>query len=304
MNIGQVRYFVTVYEEGSFSRAARRLFVTVQATSKAIADLEREVGAELFERKSRGVEPTPFGSAFYIKAAPVLRRFEDLEAFAMGRDAATMPAGAAVLGDLRLALCSPAFPGYERVLANIDALIRKNIGIQTKARLSDDEEGRELLRKGEVDALITIGVYNDPETDCVPLLQAPAGIAMASDHPLARKDVVRLEDIAEYPLFVVKGADLTRLIYELHRARGLVPECEVVETHDAFHDVFRVRDGIMFCVGLPVLSSEEENTAVRPIAREQAVPVPICFVSLKSGKTSAYLAAERFLVSRTRASRA
>lgn len=44
MNINQVKYFVTVYEQGSISTAARGHNVSAQAVSKAISDLEREYG--------------------------------------------------------------------------------------------------------------------------------------------------------------------------------------------------------------------------------------------------------------------
>lgn len=91
MNIKQVRYFVAVFQSGSLSAAAKEQYVTVQAVSKAIADLERELKNELFVRESRGVHPTLFGKAFYVKAEPVLRSFDELEAFAHRRRSAESP---------------------------------------------------------------------------------------------------------------------------------------------------------------------------------------------------------------------
>mgnify|MGYP002271203767 FL=1 len=58
LNIKQVRYFVAVFQSGSLSAAAKEQYVTVQAVSKAIADLERELKNELFVRESRGVHST------------------------------------------------------------------------------------------------------------------------------------------------------------------------------------------------------------------------------------------------------
>ena len=78
LNIKQVRYFVAVFQSGSLSAAAKEQYVTVQAVSKAIADLERELKNELFVRESRGVHPTLFGKAFYVKAEPVLRSFDEI----------------------------------------------------------------------------------------------------------------------------------------------------------------------------------------------------------------------------------
>lgn len=294
MNIGQVRYFVTVYEEGSFSRAARKLLVTVQATSKAIADLEREIGGALFDRKSRGVEPTALGTSFYCKAAPVLRGFEELEDFARDPDAAC----AAMPQTLELALCSPRFVGYEHVLANISKLIKQNVDIETNVRLAASCESLSLLRSGEVDALVTIGTYDDPAIDCVPLLQAPSGVCFAEGHPLKGKKEVALDDLLDYPILVAPEADLTRFIYEMFREHGFDREYETITDNEALIDAFFRRQGIMFCVGLPALT--DDFATVVPIRREDALPVPICFVSLKERKTPAYLAAERFLTARTR----
>jgi DNA-binding transcriptional LysR family regulator len=65
---GQLRYFVTVVEEGQMTRAARRLEIAQPALSQAIAQLESEVGVRLLARHARGVTLTAAGEEFYEKA--------------------------------------------------------------------------------------------------------------------------------------------------------------------------------------------------------------------------------------------
>ena len=84
MNINQVKYFVTVYEQGSISTAARGHNVSAQAVSKAISDLEREYGQKLFDRANSGVSPTVQGRAFYQKAKVAARAYTDLETMSFG----------------------------------------------------------------------------------------------------------------------------------------------------------------------------------------------------------------------------
>jgi len=69
---GQLRYFVTVAEEGQITRAARKLHLAQPALSQAIAQLESELDVELLIRHPRGVTLTDAGQAFLIKARAVL----------------------------------------------------------------------------------------------------------------------------------------------------------------------------------------------------------------------------------------
>jgi DNA-binding transcriptional LysR family regulator len=68
----QLRYFVTVSEEGQITRAARRLHIAQPALSQALAQLETELDIVLFERHPRGVTLTPAGEAFLVKARAAL----------------------------------------------------------------------------------------------------------------------------------------------------------------------------------------------------------------------------------------
>jgi DNA-binding transcriptional LysR family regulator len=73
MEIKQIRCFLAVYEEGSFSKAASRLNATQPGLSVQIAGLETELGVNLFERHARGVQPTAAGRRFYQHGLDLLR---------------------------------------------------------------------------------------------------------------------------------------------------------------------------------------------------------------------------------------
>src|SRR5688572_24156907 len=63
MTLRQLEYLVAVVDEGSFGRAAPRLYVSQPTLSQQIRALEAEVGGPLLERLARGVRPTPAGEA-------------------------------------------------------------------------------------------------------------------------------------------------------------------------------------------------------------------------------------------------
>ena len=68
----QLRYFVTVAEEGQITRAAKKLYIAQPALSQAIAQLESELGLQLLERHAKGVRLTAAGEAFLEKARAVV----------------------------------------------------------------------------------------------------------------------------------------------------------------------------------------------------------------------------------------
>jgi DNA-binding transcriptional LysR family regulator len=71
VDLRQLRYFVAVAEEQSFTRASRRLHVTQQTVSASIAGLERQLGCQLLERTGRSVELTAAGQSL-LDAAPAV----------------------------------------------------------------------------------------------------------------------------------------------------------------------------------------------------------------------------------------
>ena len=79
---GQLRYFVTVADEGQITRAAARLHIAQPALSQAIAQLESDLGVELLERHARGVTLTAAGEAFLPKARAAVASEEEVEATA------------------------------------------------------------------------------------------------------------------------------------------------------------------------------------------------------------------------------
>lgn len=79
MELEQLRMFLAVAECGSFSEAAKRLFVSHSTTSRAIAALEAELGTTLLRRSSRSVTLTPAGEVLVERAKDLLRQAEAIK---------------------------------------------------------------------------------------------------------------------------------------------------------------------------------------------------------------------------------
>ncbi|HAK50395.1 MAG TPA: LysR family transcriptional regulator, partial [Gammaproteobacteria bacterium] len=79
MHVDNLRAFVSVYDQGSFSLAAEHLFVTQPAISKRVALLEEQLQTRLFDRMGRKINPTPTGNALYPRALAILSEMEDTQ---------------------------------------------------------------------------------------------------------------------------------------------------------------------------------------------------------------------------------
>ncbi len=78
LNVRQLTAFVAVYEEGSFSKAAKRMNATQSGLSVQNQRLEEELGLQLFERSPRGVTPTVAGRRVYELAVSMLLRLDEI----------------------------------------------------------------------------------------------------------------------------------------------------------------------------------------------------------------------------------
>ena len=85
MNLQQLRYAVEVERTGSITQAAENLFMGQPNLSKAIRELEREVGIEIFLRTPRGMELTEKGRVFLGYAKQILAQVRQMEELGQGR---------------------------------------------------------------------------------------------------------------------------------------------------------------------------------------------------------------------------
>ncbi|AKQ58457.1 LysR family transcriptional regulator [Bordetella hinzii] len=101
MEIRALHYFIGVFEEASFTRAAERMHVVQSALSMQVRNLEEELGTPLFERGQRGLTPTVAGRRLYELAVPIAR---DLSA--AKQEILDLVAGDVVTGSLKVGVTS------------------------------------------------------------------------------------------------------------------------------------------------------------------------------------------------------
>ena len=76
MNINQLKYFVSVAEHQSFTKAATQFFISQTAITQQIHALEESIGIKLIDRSTRPISLTPGGNVFFAEAKSILSHMD------------------------------------------------------------------------------------------------------------------------------------------------------------------------------------------------------------------------------------
>lgn len=291
MNINQVKYFVTVYEQGSISTAARGHNVSAQAVSKAISDLEREYGQKLFDRTNSGVSPTVQGRAFYQKAKVAARAYTDLETMSFGGG---LPEPES-LAPFRMALCSPAFDGDDELRRAWSMFFQRNTGMPITFDLASREQMARGIDPDEYDALVTIGTYERQGCTCTPMGSLPTGITVARTHPLASKEFVTFADLGKYPagesgVYDSFNSSILVTCKQLHLVSNVN---QITTATDALAHI-TIKQGYYFSVVLNRLRKAKLAIALIPIDPAEDPRIPICIVTRDDRETARHRIVRNF----------
>jgi DNA-binding transcriptional LysR family regulator len=186
MDLRLLRYFVAVAEELHFGRAATRLHMTQPPLSRAIKQLETELGATLLQRSSSGVSLTPAGKALYDEARTLLEQADQ------ARQRVTAVAGTTsvtigTLGD-----------SVEQAGTRFAAAFReRHPSVQFKIREADFTDPTTGLRAGLVDFALTRAPFDDSGITTLVLRSDPVGVILRADDPLAQYGSLHLRDLAD-----------------------------------------------------------------------------------------------------------
>lgn len=294
MNISQLEYFVTTVQCGSFSTAAKELFVTPQAVSKAVGDLERELHVQLCEKSGRSVKPTSFGRLFSARAAEALSCLLDLEALAKDHALSQEQEGAMTLA----VACSPCRGNVVR-RNDFDTFEKTCSRIRLTTTFHSSGACLAALEEGAVDAAIIVGRVFRQDLSCVRLLSFPLRLAVSKDHPLASRPSVRLDELDGVPLAAPEDVRFCRgIITEHFRAKRIEPQfvelAPFVSEHRAF---LEDQSGAMLVAEDPALDELYPSAVVLPIAADDLMPLPLCLAYASEQANPVLPYVERYLLS-------
>jgi LysR family transcriptional regulator, hydrogen peroxide-inducible genes activator len=220
MEIHQLRYFLAVAEEGSFSRAAAKVRVAQPSLSQQIQKLEAEVGQPLFDRLPRSVVLTEAGRCLIDYARQILAAIGDarrcVDEF-KGKVAGRLAVGAI-----------PTIAPYV-----LPQLIRKFQKRYPKVKLEIVEDVTDGIARrveaGELDTAFASTCQQSPTLRRDRLGKEPLLALVPEGHPLAKKTLVTWTDLKSQRFLLLHEMHcLSRQVNELLAAQRLQPELALV----------------------------------------------------------------------------
>jgi DNA-binding transcriptional LysR family regulator len=220
ITLRQFRYFIAVAESGSVAAASRMLAIAQSAVTKAMLELEDELGNQLFERSPKGMVLTPQGHRFLASARKVLSAVADAARLHGGNAPQDALAGTLAIGVTSLVAgyyLSDLLGRFTRAAPAVEVQITE----ETPRFLEH------LLINGELDVAIMVSnALGEPQALVAETLtRSPNRVWLASNHALAAQDELTLAECAAQDQVVLEADridDLMRAVWVRHQ---LKPRC-------------------------------------------------------------------------------
>lgn len=217
----QLRYFVEIAEQGSFSVAAQRLFIAQSALSRQMKELENNLGTLLFERTARQPHLTHAGLAFLPRAKAIL-----IDVDSAARLATSVGNGQS--GTLRLGHASTV-----PLIGKLKDVLGMYLACMPDVLIEVCEESSEKQLMDLVNNRIDAGLFRLPvlhqlnDIKLINLFSEKVVVAVGPGHPLSSRQSISLAELRDEPFVSIahpKRGGLSYLTFELCARAGFAPK--------------------------------------------------------------------------------
>ena len=248
-----------VAEEGTLTRASRRLLVTQSALSHQLRKLEKRVGAPIFRRSAKRMLPTAAGERILATARSVLSELDALE-----QDVGRIARGGA--GTLRIT--TQCYTAYHWIPTIFPQFRERHPGVDLQIVPDSSESAIEALHAGKVDLVLAYDFERSDALAAQPLFVDDLVLVVAPGHRYAGRAFVEATDFADQHLLTHRDNPDDSLFYQSVLVPAGVRPRHVSE--------MRLTEGILALVaadaGVAVMT---RWTAAPDIAAGRVIAVPV-----------------------------
>lgn len=190
MELRQLNYFLAVADARSFVSAANSLYISRQAVSKAVGQLEQELGVDLFVRDSNGAFLTPAGLMFYDRIRSSVKELEQVRT-EMQRY------GSRFHQRVRLVFSTGIMPLYEEALLQFRQ-VQENVELEYQEY--PEKSCLDRLLEHKADLAICTEMQLSQEFVAHTLVHSPYGVLLKRTEALETVDSLELQDLSWLPM--------------------------------------------------------------------------------------------------------
>ena len=214
MDHKQLQYFLAICKTGSINQAAGQLFVSQQALSKTIRNLEQELGLPLLVRTPRGVRLTPAGELLEQRAAAYVQDHDDIL-----RKLRQLHEGPQLRVGFFMGLLQELPPHFFADFMDAHPEVQFHFHSYT------DNETSRSYQNYACDLVITTSPLTSGSFVELARLETPIGIMLSRTHPLAQRPRLALHDLADWPLITLNTENRSQAqLLECLREHNLAPD--------------------------------------------------------------------------------
>ncbi len=198
MNTLYLKYVLEIEKAGSISQAAQNLFMAQPNLSKAVKDLEHELGYSIFKRTSSGVTVTERGSEFLFHARKMVEHIGEIEKLSRRTDGErtlfkiSIPRGSYIAGGVT------AFVGELPIESGLDVTVNETNTLRTISNVADRGYNMGIIRYNVEDEGVFYSRLKNNKLEFETLWEFEYVLVMSQEHPLAKKEKIYAEDLQDY----------------------------------------------------------------------------------------------------------
>ena len=201
MTLTQLEYTLAVAEEGNFTVAAEKCFVTQPTLSMQVQKLEDELGVKLFNRNTKPIALTPIGSKIISQAKTIVEEAKRMD------DVVSMEKGE-IKGDFKLGIIPTVMPTLLPLFLN--SFIKKYPKVNLKIEDLNTSSIEEGLENGKIDAGIAATPLENIKLIEKPLYYEPFVGYIPEIHPLSKLETITPIDIENNDILVLEDGHCFR----------------------------------------------------------------------------------------------
>lgn len=267
MELRTLRYFLAVAREENMTEAANVLHVTQPTLSRQIADLERELGVELFERTNRSCVLTSDGMRLRQRAEEIISLVEQTEGELADRELG-------IAGNIRFGAGETR--AMQVVLGAFADVRRDYPGVTCELYTGNADAVEERLERGLLDFALVIEPVNLEKYEWIRMPDANrVGLAVSADGPWGTLEVATPADVAKMPLLVSSRTSnkTVDLVSWSGGAFGF-HDLDVVGSFDLIGNASHlVRSGVACAMGIDHLLQVDDASDLRFIPLEPSLEI-------------------------------